>query len=102
MTLCAIPSLGSIDPLWGVRNDLGERHSCLPKNLQEGWRPWAGRSVKGERRAARLDSRAGPKSRRDLNELGYCYISGSAEKLAAFLNSKIAKWAELARDASLK
>jgi tripartite-type tricarboxylate transporter receptor subunit TctC len=34
--------------------------------------------------------------------LGYRYIGGSPEKLAAFLRSEIAKWAELAKSASLK
>jgi tripartite-type tricarboxylate transporter receptor subunit TctC len=34
--------------------------------------------------------------------LGYRYIGGSPEKLAAFLKSEIAKWAEVAKSASLK
>jgi len=34
--------------------------------------------------------------------LGYRYIGGSPEKLAAFLASEIAKWAEVAKSASLK
>jgi tripartite-type tricarboxylate transporter receptor subunit TctC len=34
--------------------------------------------------------------------LGYRYIGGPPEKLAAFLNSEIAKWAEVAKHASLK
>jgi tripartite-type tricarboxylate transporter receptor subunit TctC len=34
--------------------------------------------------------------------LGYRYIGGSPEKLAAFLKSEIAKWADLAKSASLK
>jgi tripartite-type tricarboxylate transporter receptor subunit TctC len=34
--------------------------------------------------------------------LGYRYIGGSPEKLAAFLKGEIAKWAEVAKDASLK
>ena len=34
--------------------------------------------------------------------LGYRYIGGSPEKLAAFLKSEIAKWAELAKSGSLK
>src|SRR5262245_59327029 len=34
--------------------------------------------------------------------LGYRYVGGSPEKLAAFLNSDIAKWAEVAKGASLK
>ena len=34
--------------------------------------------------------------------LGYRYIGGAPEKLAAFLNSEIAKWAEVAKHASLK
>jgi tripartite-type tricarboxylate transporter receptor subunit TctC len=34
--------------------------------------------------------------------LGYRYVGGAPEKLAAFLRSEIAKWAELAKSASLK
>ena len=34
--------------------------------------------------------------------LGYRYIGGPPEKLAAFLNSEIAKWAEVAKSAALK
>ena len=34
--------------------------------------------------------------------LGYRYIGGSPEKLAAFLKGEIAKWAEVAKGASLK
>jgi tripartite-type tricarboxylate transporter receptor subunit TctC len=34
--------------------------------------------------------------------LGYRYIGGPPEKLAAFLNGEIAKWAEVAKHASLK
>jgi tripartite-type tricarboxylate transporter receptor subunit TctC len=34
--------------------------------------------------------------------LGYRYIGGSPEKLAAFLKGEIAKWADLAKSASLK
>src|SRR6516164_3048401 len=34
--------------------------------------------------------------------LGYRYVGGSPEKLGAFLNSEIAKWAEVAKSASLK
>ncbi len=34
--------------------------------------------------------------------LGYRYIGGAPEKLAAFLNSEIAKWAEVAKSAALK
>jgi tripartite-type tricarboxylate transporter receptor subunit TctC len=34
--------------------------------------------------------------------LGYRYVGGSPETLAAFLKSEIAKWAEVARSASLK
>jgi len=34
--------------------------------------------------------------------LGYRYIGGRPEKLAAFLNSEIAKWAEVAKSAALK
>jgi tripartite-type tricarboxylate transporter receptor subunit TctC len=34
--------------------------------------------------------------------LGYRYIGGPPEKLAAFLKSEIAKWAEVAKSASLK
>jgi tripartite-type tricarboxylate transporter receptor subunit TctC len=34
--------------------------------------------------------------------LGYRYIGGPPEKLAAFLKSEIAKWADLAKSASLK
>ncbi len=34
--------------------------------------------------------------------LGYRYIGGPPEKLAAFLNSEIVKWAEVAKNASLK
>jgi tripartite-type tricarboxylate transporter receptor subunit TctC len=34
--------------------------------------------------------------------LGYRYIGGSPEKLAAFLKGEIAKWAEVAKSASLK
>jgi tripartite-type tricarboxylate transporter receptor subunit TctC len=34
--------------------------------------------------------------------LGYRYIGGPPEKLAAFLNSEIAKWAEVAQSAALK
>jgi tripartite-type tricarboxylate transporter receptor subunit TctC len=34
--------------------------------------------------------------------LGYRYIGGPPEKLAAFLNSEIAKWAEVAKGAALK
>ena len=34
--------------------------------------------------------------------LGYRYIGGSPEKLAAFLEGEIAKWADLAKSASLK
>ena len=34
--------------------------------------------------------------------LGYRYIGGAPEKLAAFLNGEIAKWAEVAKSASLK
>jgi tripartite-type tricarboxylate transporter receptor subunit TctC len=34
--------------------------------------------------------------------LGYRYIGGPPEKLAAFLNSEIAKWAEVANSAALK
>jgi tripartite-type tricarboxylate transporter receptor subunit TctC len=34
--------------------------------------------------------------------LGYRYIGGPPEKLAAFLNSEIAKWAEVAHSAGLK
>ena len=42
----------------------------------------------------------------DLREkgvtLGYRYIGGPPEKLAAFLNTEIAKWAEVAKSAALK
>ena len=34
--------------------------------------------------------------------LGYRYIGGPPEKLAAFLNNEIAKWAEVAKSAALK
>src|SRR5215469_3430917 len=34
--------------------------------------------------------------------LGYRFVGGSPEKLAAFLNNEIAKWAEVAQSASLK
>ena len=34
--------------------------------------------------------------------LGYRYIGGSPEKLAAFLNGEIAKWADVAKSAALK
>jgi tripartite-type tricarboxylate transporter receptor subunit TctC len=34
--------------------------------------------------------------------LGYRYVGGSPEKLGAFLDSEIAKWAEVAKSASLK
>ena len=34
--------------------------------------------------------------------LGYRYIGGAPDKLAAFLNSEIAKWAEVAKSAALK
>jgi tripartite-type tricarboxylate transporter receptor subunit TctC len=34
--------------------------------------------------------------------LGYRYIGGPPEKLTAFLTSEIAKWAEVAKSASLK
>ncbi|HET7022877.1 MAG TPA: tripartite tricarboxylate transporter substrate-binding protein [Xanthobacteraceae bacterium] len=34
--------------------------------------------------------------------LGYRYIGGPPEKLAAFLNTEIAKWAEVAKSAALK
>jgi tripartite-type tricarboxylate transporter receptor subunit TctC len=34
--------------------------------------------------------------------LGYRYVGGSPEKLGAFLESEIAKWAEVAKSASLK
>jgi len=34
--------------------------------------------------------------------LGYRYVGGSPEQLEGFLKSEIAKWAEVARDASLK
>src|SRR6266851_467144 len=34
--------------------------------------------------------------------LGYRFVGGSPEKLGAFLNSEIAKWAEVAQSASLK
>jgi tripartite-type tricarboxylate transporter receptor subunit TctC len=34
--------------------------------------------------------------------LGYRYIGGPPEKLAAFLKSEIAKWADLAKSASLR
>jgi tripartite-type tricarboxylate transporter receptor subunit TctC len=34
--------------------------------------------------------------------LGYRYIGGAPEKLATFLNSEIAKWAEVAKSAALK
>jgi tripartite-type tricarboxylate transporter receptor subunit TctC len=34
--------------------------------------------------------------------LGYRYVGGPPERLASFLQSEIAKWAELARSASLK
>src|SRR5262249_62105123 len=34
--------------------------------------------------------------------LGYRYVVGSPEKLGAFLESEIAKWAEVAKSASLK
>jgi tripartite-type tricarboxylate transporter receptor subunit TctC len=34
--------------------------------------------------------------------LGYRYIGGPPEKLAAFLNGEIAKWAEVAKSAALK
>ena len=33
--------------------------------------------------------------------MGYRFIGGSPEKLAAFLKSEIAKWAEVAKSASL-
>jgi tripartite-type tricarboxylate transporter receptor subunit TctC len=34
--------------------------------------------------------------------LGYHYVGGSTDKLEAFLKHEIAKWAEVARSASLK
>jgi tripartite-type tricarboxylate transporter receptor subunit TctC len=34
--------------------------------------------------------------------LGYRYVGGPPEKLDAFLKSEIAKWAQLAKGASLK
>jgi tripartite-type tricarboxylate transporter receptor subunit TctC len=34
--------------------------------------------------------------------LGYRYVGGSPAELAAFLKHEIAKWAEVAKDASLK
>jgi tripartite-type tricarboxylate transporter receptor subunit TctC len=34
--------------------------------------------------------------------LGYRFVGGSPEKLAAFLKNEIAKWAEVAQSASLK
>ncbi|MGC1956900.1 MAG: tripartite tricarboxylate transporter substrate-binding protein, partial [Pseudolabrys sp.] len=34
--------------------------------------------------------------------LGYRYVGGSPDKLDAFLKHEIAKWAEVARSASLK
>ena len=34
--------------------------------------------------------------------LGYRYVGGSPEKLDAFLRAEIAKWAEVAKSASLK
>ena len=36
------------------------------------------------------------------SKLGYRFVGGPPEKLAAFLDSEIAKWAELAKHASLK
>ena len=35
-------------------------------------------------------------------QLGYRYIGGPPEKLAAFLNNEIAKWAEVAKSVALK
>jgi tripartite-type tricarboxylate transporter receptor subunit TctC len=34
--------------------------------------------------------------------MGYRFIGGSPEKLATFLRDEIAKWAEVAKSASLK
>jgi tripartite-type tricarboxylate transporter receptor subunit TctC len=34
--------------------------------------------------------------------LGYRYVGGAPEKLDAFLKAEIAKWAEVAKSASLK
>jgi tripartite-type tricarboxylate transporter receptor subunit TctC len=43
-----------------------------------------------------------PKAKERANALGYRFVGGPPEKLARFLDSEIAKWAEVAASADLK